>query len=90
MTDTPPIRPGQLDWRVDQIEKRLGKIEDDASNRAEILARMDERQTALFADVRTITRDMAGVKRALYALLASLSFAAVAAAVDIASRVGGA
>jgi class 3 adenylate cyclase len=84
-----PINAGQLDWRVDQIERRLAKIEDDASNRAEILARMDERQTALFADVRTISRDMAGVKRALYALLASLSLAAVAAAVDIASRING-
>ena len=84
-----PINAGQLDWRVDQIERRLTKIEDDASNRAEILARMDERQTALFADVRTISRDMAGVKRALYALLASLSLAAVAAAVDIASRING-
>ena len=50
---------------------------------------MDEKQTALFADVRTITKDMAGVKRALYALLVSISFAAVAAAVDIAARVGG-
>ncbi len=89
MTDRTPIRPGQLDWRVDQIEKRLGKIEDDAASRAEVLARMDEKQTALFADVRTITKDMAGVKRALYALLASISIAAVAAAVDIAARVGG-
>jgi len=89
MNGPEPINAGQLDWRVDQIERRLSKIEDDASTRAEVLARMDERQTALFADVRTITRDMAGVKRALYALLASLSLAAVAAVVDIASRVGG-
>jgi len=87
---TPPEGNGQVlnqGWRIERIERRLDHAEVVDGERAEIIARMDEKQITLFSDVHKLTRDMAGIKKALYGLLFALSLATVAAAIDIVTRI---
>ena len=87
MTTQPPVNSGQLQWRVDQLEQRMGRLEQSDAARTEILARMDERQNVLAEDVKLLSRDMAGIKRSLYTLLFALALAVVSTGIDIAVRV---
>jgi hypothetical protein len=84
---TPPVNSAQIQWRVDQLEQRMGRLEQNDQVRTEILARMDERQTTLAEDVKLLGRDMAGLKRSLYMLLFALALAVVSTGIDIAVRV---
>jgi len=84
---TPPVNSAQIQWRVDQLEQRMGRLEQNDQVRTEILARMDERQTTLAEDVKLLSRDMAGLKRSLYMLLFALALAVVSTGIDIAVRV---
>lgn len=87
MTTNQPANNGQIQWRVDQLEQRMGRLEQNDQVRTEILARMDERQTTLAEDVKLLSRDMAGLKRSLYMLLFALALAVVSTGIDIAVRV---
>lgn len=87
MTPDPQPGAGQIAWRVDQLERRMGRLEENDQVRTEILARMDERQTTLAEDVKLLSRDMAGLKRSLYMLLFALALAVVSTGIDIAVRV---
>jgi hypothetical protein len=87
VSSTPqPVSAGQIQWRVDQLENRLDRLEQSDAARTEILARMDERQTSLAEDVKLLGRDMAGIKRSLYTLLFALALAVVSTGIDIAVR----
>jgi len=87
VSSTPqPASAGQIQWRVDQLENRLDRLEQSDAARTEILARMDERQTSLAEDVKLLGRDMAGIKRSLYTLLFALALAVVSTGIDIAVR----
>ena len=86
MSDDMPASAGQLQWRVDSLERRMSKLEANDQARTEILARMDERQTTLAEDVKLLGKDMAGIKRSLYALLFALALAVVSTGIDIAVR----
>lgn len=81
-----PVNHGQIQWRVDQLEHRMDRLEQSDAARTEILARMDERQNVLAEDVKLLGRDMAGIKRSLYTLLFALALAVVSTAIDIAVR----
>ncbi len=85
-TAQPPVNHGQIQWRVDQLEHRMDRLEQSDAARTEILARMDERQNVLAEDVKLLGRDMAGIKRSLYTLLFALALAVVSTAIDIAVR----
>jgi hypothetical protein len=87
MTTNPQVGAGQIAWRVDQLERRMSRLEETDQVRTEILARMDERQTTLAEDVKLLSRDMAGLKRSLYMLLFALALAVVSTGIDIAVRV---
>jgi hypothetical protein len=78
-----------MQWRVDQLEHRMDRLEQSDAARTEILARMDERQNVLAEDVKLLGRDMAGIKRSLYTLLFALALAVVSTAIDIAVRLAG-
>jgi hypothetical protein len=80
------VNHGQIQWRVDQLENRMDRLEQSDAARTEILARMDERQNVLAEDVKLLGRDMAGIKRSLYTLLFALALAVVSTAIDIAVR----
>lgn len=82
----PQVNHGQIQWRVDQLEHRMDRLEQSDAARTEILARMDERQNVLAEDVKLLGRDMAGIKRSLYTLLFALALAVVSTAIDIAVR----
>ncbi len=84
--DPSPVNHGQIQWRVDQLENRMDRLEQSDAARTEILARMDERQNVLAEDVKLLGRDMAGIKRSLYTLLFALALAVVSTAIDIAVR----
>jgi hypothetical protein len=88
-TPQTPINHGQMQWRVDQLEHRMDRLEQSDAARTEILARMDERQNVLAEDVKLLGRDMAGIKRSLYTLLFALALAVVSTAIDIAVRLAG-
>lgn len=87
MAPDSPATGAQIAWRVDQLEQRVGRLEQNDQVRTEILARMDERQTTLAEDVKLLSRDMAGLKRSLYMLLFALALAVVSTGIDIAVRV---
>ena len=75
MAPDSPATGAQIQWRVDQLEQRMGRLEANDQVRTEILARMDERGVSLSVEGRTAREKAASLVnsgRSLEAITAAL------------------